>query len=75
MIEALANTAGRGTVSPAAVRPLQSSIDDDVAGPFRRFNKVCIGKVDVARRGQVPPMTEQLAGQRQVLARRSTFPR
>ena len=36
---------------------------------FRRLDKMPIGKVGVARRGPVPPMPEQLADQRQILAR------
>ena len=41
---------------------------DDGSDLPRRFGKVYIGKVGVARRGPVPPMTEQLADQGQVLA-------
>ena len=38
---------------------------DDCSDLLRRFYKVCIGKVGVARRGAVPVMPEEPADERQ----------
>ena len=42
---------------------------DDITNFLRHLDEVRIGKMGVARRGPVPPMAEQLADQRKVLAR------
>ena len=42
---------------------------NDRPHPVRRLDKMPVGKVRIARRCPVPPMAEQLADQRQVLAR------
>ena len=47
----------------------------DICDLHRRFDKVRIGKVGVACRGAVSAVPEQLADQRQVLARHDRLAR
>ena len=42
---------------------------DDRANSFRRLDQMVVGNVGVARRRSVPPVPEQLADQREILAR------
>ncbi|MDE2772764.1 MAG: hypothetical protein OXI46_03530 [Gemmatimonadota bacterium] len=44
---------------------------DDCSDLLRRFDKVRIGRVGVARRGAMPVIPEELADERQTFARHS----
>ena len=44
-------------------------LNDDSSNSFRCLDEVPVGEVGVPRRGPVPPVTEQLPDQGQVLAR------